>query len=71
MKMKKKKNEINIKSTQTTQLALILALRHANNDRGLVSTKGLECPHKSKFVKSNTSENIDSVTLLPIVKMVF
>lgn len=52
-------------------LAFILAFRHANNDRGLVNTKGLKCPHVSKFVKSNTSEDIDSVTLLPIVKTAF
>lgn len=49
-------------------LAFILALRHANSDRGLVNIKGLKCPHVSKFVKSNTSEDIDSVTLLPIIK---
>ncbi|KAE9534566.1 hypothetical protein AGLY_008656 [Aphis glycines] len=43
-------------------LAFILALRHANSDRGLVSIKGLKCPHVSKFVKSNTSEDVDSMT---------
>lgn len=53
----------------TIPLAFILALRHANSDRGLVSMKGLKCPHVSKFVKSNTSEEVDSVTLLPIVKI--
>lgn len=61
----------NIISIQTILLAFILTLRHANNDRGLVNINGLECPHESKFVKSNTSEDIDSVTLLPIVKMAF
>jgi len=56
---------------QTIPLAFILALRHARSDRGLVNIKGLKCPHVSKFVKSNTSEDIDSVTLLPIIKTQF
>lgn len=70
MKSFKKLNEYFNLSTQTNPLAFILALRHANNDRGLVNMYGLKCPHVSKFVKSNTSEDIDSVTLLPIVKNV-
>lgn len=56
---------------RTIALAFILALRHASNDRGLVNMKGLKCPQVSKFVKSNTSEDMDSVTLLPIVKTPF
>lgn len=67
--MKIRTKQFNI-STKTTSLALILALRHANNDRGLVNMKGLKCLHTSKLVKSNTSEDIDSVILLPIVKTV-